>query len=201
MARQYIAVIGAVSLILCLQLSSVQAAPTTTLQQPNWAELSPQQKQILAPLANDWDGLESYRRKNWLGIAQRYPTMPPEQQQRVSAKMKAWAAMTPHERNLAREKFKKLNKVPPEQRAARREKWEQYRALPEPEKKKLREVAAKKRLHKRAEVHAATKPSPSLPKGNLVPKDLNPGQRPDPLTQKTPAASIAPAVSGSAATK
>ena len=112
------------------------------------------------PLSKDWDGLESYRRKKWLGIAQRYPQMPPEQQQRVSARMKAWAALTPQERNLAREKFKKLNKAAPEQRAARREKWEQYRALPEPEKKKLRAAATKKRLHRRGEKQ--TVPTPGV---------------------------------------
>ena len=176
MARSHAAVLGAVSLILSLLLSPAQAAPATPLQQPNWSELTPAQQQILTPLTKDWDGLESFRRKKWLGIAQRYPGMKPEQQQRVSTQMKAWAALTPQERNSARAKFKQQKKELPEQRAAHRQKWEQYQALPEPEKKKFREAAAKKRVRARSEARAAAR------SGN-------------------PSKPIIPALSGSAATK
>jgi hypothetical protein len=42
------------------------------LSQPSWSELNPDQKRILAPLSGDWDKMEGFRRKKWLGIAQRY---------------------------------------------------------------------------------------------------------------------------------
>jgi non-ribosomal peptide synthetase component F len=159
MARPYVTILGAVGLVLSLLLlSPAQAAPATPLQQPNWSELTSQQRRVLAPLAKHWDGLESFRRKKWLGIARRYSVMTPEQQQRVSAQMKDWAALSPQDRIGAREKFKKQEKETPEQRAARRGKWAQYQALPEPEKKKFREKAAKRKLPKHADSGVAARP-------------------------------------------
>src|ERR1700745_3911805 len=143
MARTlFFAIIGAVTL--SIGISSPAIAATTVpleqpLSQPNWAELNPQQKQILAPLAKDWDAMESFRRKKWLGIANRYPAMTPEQQQRVQVQMKPWANLTPEERNAARQKFKKQHTAPHEQREAKRQKWEEYKQLPESEKQKFRE--------------------------------------------------------------
>ena len=128
------------------------------LSQPNWSELNPQQKKILAPLAKDWDGLESFRRKKWLGIANRYPAMTPEQQQRVQVQMKPWSNLTPEERNEARERFKKEHMESQEQREAKRKKWEEYKALPESEKRKFREKAAKKAETKRAKGKFASRP-------------------------------------------
>ena len=128
------------------------------LSQPDWAQLKPQQKQILAPLAKDWDGMESFRRKKWLGIAKRYPSMTPEQQKRVQMQMKPWASPSPEERNAARQKFKKQHMAPHEQREAKRQKWEEYQALPESVKQKFREKAAKQAQARKA--------------GNIAPRPL-----------------------------
>lgn len=55
--------------ILCLALTTVQAAepPATVIigtpPQPDWIKLNDQQKRILAPLAKDWDRMESIRKK------------------------------------------------------------------------------------------------------------------------------------------
>ena len=38
---------------------------------PDWVQLSPAQKNILAPLEEDWDNLEPERRQRWLGLAAR----------------------------------------------------------------------------------------------------------------------------------
>ena len=48
-----------------------------TLGSPSWSQLSPQEKQMLAPLASDWDKLDAQRKQKWRGIAQRYPKMSP----------------------------------------------------------------------------------------------------------------------------
>ena len=147
MARTLLlAIIGAVIWSIGLSSPAIAAAAVSLeqpLTQPNWAELNPQQKQILAPLAKDWDAMESFRRKKWLGIANRYPTMTPEQQQRVQVQIKPWASLTPEERNAARQKFKKQHTAPHELREAKRQKWEEYNRLPESEKQKFREKAAK----------------------------------------------------------
>ena len=151
MARALVTIFAAIALSLVVPASawSATAAP---LAQPNWSELTPQQQQILAPLAKDWDGFGSPRRMKWLGIAKRYPAMEPEQQQRIQTQMKPWASLTPEARNAARANFKKgkkESKETQEQREARRKKWEQYQALPESEKNMFREKAAKKKPPKK----------------------------------------------------
>ena len=76
--------------ILCLALIAppvLADLPTTvligTLPQPAWSQLTTQQKIILAPLANEWEGMENVRKKKWLGIADRYPSMKPDEQLRT----------------------------------------------------------------------------------------------------------------------
>ena len=41
-----------------------------TIELPSYAEI------VLAPLSDDWDSIEFFRRKKWLGIAARFPEMP-----------------------------------------------------------------------------------------------------------------------------
>jgi hypothetical protein len=100
----------------------------------NWADLSPYDQQVLAPLAPEWDKLDTQRKQKWLGIVQRYPNMHPDQQQRIQEQMGAWARLTPDERRAARAQFKTLKQLPPEQRQEVRQKWQEYQRLP-PEKK------------------------------------------------------------------
>ena len=72
---------------------------------PAWAELTADQQMILAPLKADWASLEPDRRRNWIGIANRYPTMDAKRQERVQRRMQRWAeyqSLPEHEReNLA----------------------------------------------------------------------------------------------------
>ena len=131
------------ALILSLGLiaSNPAAAGVPVLHAPNWVELTPQQREVLAPLGGDWAKMDDVRRRKWAGIALRYPTMKPEEQQRLTRQMQAWAKLTPEERTKAREKFKSLQSVPPEQREALKQKWEQYQSLPPEEKQRLAEKA------------------------------------------------------------
>ena len=48
------------------------------LKSPAWKDLSGQDRQVLAPLASDWDHLDAARKQKWLGIAKRYPTLRPD---------------------------------------------------------------------------------------------------------------------------
>ena len=68
MARARFGLILAVALWLATPLG--HAGIALPLSQPSWSELSPAQKRILAPLSGDWDKMEGFRRKKWLGIAQ-----------------------------------------------------------------------------------------------------------------------------------
>ena len=113
------------ALWLCTSLSVLAATPQK--KQPSWAELAPTQQQVLAPLASDWDNFDAQRKRKWIGIAKRYPTMTPDEQARVQRRMQDWAKLTPEQRRAASERYKKIEKLPPEKRQALKSEWEQYR--------------------------------------------------------------------------
>lgn len=99
---------------------------------PLWSELSPKQQAVLAPLAADWDSLDTTRRKKWVTIANRYPKMKPDAQQRLQTRMQAWAQLTPAQRRVARENYKALRQLPRPQRGELRQKWQQHQQSPSP---------------------------------------------------------------------
>ena len=115
--------LAALTLWLCIALSAFAAAADK--KQPDWAQLTPEQQQILAPLSSDWNNFDERKRKKWLLTAKRYPKMKPEQQQRLQTQMKDWAKLTPDQRRVARENYKKLVKQPPEKREAVKKKWQE----------------------------------------------------------------------------
>lgn len=121
------------------------ASALNSFSQPSWSELSIEQKTVLAPLVNDWDELEPYRKKKWLGIAQRFGTLAPEEKARVQTRMKEWARLSPAERKAARDSFTSMRKAPAEHHGIMKEtirqKWQEYSELPEDEKKQLRSEA------------------------------------------------------------
>ena len=135
--------IGGVILALTLVAAAIAEPPTTvvigTLPQPDWEALSPTQKSVLAPLASDWNSMENLPRKKWLGIAERYPTMKPDEQRRVQQRMREWASLTPEQRSKVRGTYKDFNQLPPEQKAVVKQKWEAYSNLPSDEKQRIRE--------------------------------------------------------------
>lgn len=145
MAKKHLA---AVILSLFLTASGWAATPSPSLvataPQPMWSELSVQQKIILAPLSDDWDSLESYRQKKWLGIVDRFSAMKPDEQRRVQGQMQEWGKLTSEQRQQARENFKTVNQLPAEKKQELKQKWEEYTNLPEDEKEKLKQQAASK---------------------------------------------------------
>lgn len=88
--------------------------------------------------------MDPFRRKKWLGIAQRYPAMSAGEQASIQRNMQEWARLAPEERKAAREKFKTLKKAGPEQQQSVRQKWEEYQALPQEERDRLSERAARR---------------------------------------------------------
>lgn len=139
-------------LILCALLTVAQAAepPTSvvlgTPPQPNWVQLSLAQKTALAPLANEWDMLNNLRRRQWLGIADRFPSMKPDEQQRTQDRMREWVSLTPEQRSQARSSYKDFKQLPADQKQRVKQKWEAYSSLPEEEKQRLRESGKSARL-------------------------------------------------------
>jgi hypothetical protein len=111
------------------------------LPQPDWKQLNANQKQILVPLANQWDSLDHARRKKWLGIADRFGAMTPDEQMRLQTRISDWARLSADDRKAAREKYKSLQSAPPETKETLKQKWQQYLDLPEEEKARLKAQA------------------------------------------------------------
>ena len=105
--------------------AATAAATDTRTARPLWSELSPKQQAVLAPLAADWEGLDSTRRKKWVAIANRYPSMGSGEQQRLQDRMQAWAKLTPQERRVARDNYRALRQLPSSQRKEVRQQWQQ----------------------------------------------------------------------------
>jgi hypothetical protein len=125
MKQIYAAIILIAALFVAMPAMAAAMAPRIS-----WQELSPQQQQILAPLANDWSSLSEKQQKNFIGIAKRYPELTPLKQQRLQERLLKWSKLTPAQRRKAREKYQSFNELPPEKREA--------------EKQTLREQHAKK---------------------------------------------------------
>ena len=119
--------LAALMLGLCIALSAFAAAPEK--KQPDWVQLTPEQQDILAPLASDWNNFDNMRRRKWLLLVKRYPRMKPESQQRLQTQMRAWAELTPEQRQIARENYKKLAQQPPEKREVVKQKWHERQKL------------------------------------------------------------------------
>ena len=124
MAKTFVALI--VALFIAFPAASQTRSEGKKAPRPAWSDLSPAQQQVLAPLQQEWEQLDTTRRKKWVSIADRYPTMKPAEQQRLQKRMQEWAALTPDERRAARERYQTLKKLPPQQRKEVREKWQEY---------------------------------------------------------------------------
>ncbi|MBS1142460.1 MAG: hypothetical protein H6R13_3913 [Proteobacteria bacterium] len=142
--------LGGLILSLALSYSFAAEPPTTAIigtpPQPGWGQLNGQQKNILAPLAKDWDGMENIRKKKWLGIAERFPTMKQDEQQRMQDRMREWADLSPTERSKVRDTYKDFKQLPPEQKQVIKQKWEAYSNLPPDEKQRIRETGKSSKL-------------------------------------------------------
>ncbi|SPK72964.1 putative lipoprotein [Cupriavidus taiwanensis] len=128
---------------------------------PAWADLSPVNQRILAPLQPLWDSLPELNRHKWLRIAARYPKYSPAEQARLQARMAEWVSMTPQQRRLARENYQITRSLPTEKKA---EAWDKYQQLPEEQKKKL---AAADHVPRRPGAVSA------LPTGKRLPSDTS----------------------------
>ena len=154
--------------------TSVAVAATPAEKRSQWSDLTPEQKQILSPLAGEWDQLDAPRRAKWLGIAKRYPQMTPTSQKRVQNRMAEWVRLTPEERRMAREQYRKIGKLPPEKRETVVQEWAEYQQLPADVKRRLAAEPQKKpetresRVQKKTAANAKQSAPSSSPASSLV---------------------------------
>ena len=143
--------------------------PPATFATPpaTWVELTPVQRTLLAPLANDWASISVSQRSKWLSSTPMLATLPAAELARLHERMRDWARLTPAERLNARIGFQVAKQVDADQRQA---KWEAYQSLP-PEKRQALNDKAVARRHALASAPGLS-PKPLLatgPKSNIVP--------------------------------
>ena len=178
-------VVGA---LLALFASVCLGAALVPLTAPNWAQLSAQQKEVLKPLAGEWDSLDALRRKKWIVVADRYPKMKPEEKKRLQARMVDWARLSPEQRRVARENYKSAKAVPAEQKKAE---WQQYQTLTEAQKQQLAAGADQK---KPANQKAQRRQNESLAAKPVVPQKSRAAAPAAPVVPVAPAFTAAPMV-------
>lgn len=133
-----------------------------------WAELTPKQQALLAPLERDWPEIADPQRSKWLSATPTLATMSGEEIKRVHDRMRDWTRLSGTERANARIGFQVTRQLTAEQRQAR---WEAYLALPAEERKALAEKAkARREAQAKAGGDASHKRITAAPKSNIVPE-------------------------------
>ena len=196
--KSFIAVASAALMLCVLGLSassaSAQSAPSAAhgktaaipVKKPDgtWESLKPAQQQTLAPLESDWDYMLPDSRKKWVQVANIYPKMSGQDQQRLQSRMASWSKLSQKERRLARENYLSSLKFPAEKKA---EAWTAYQKLSDEQKKKLAATQSKK---KPSAINA-----PTLQQSTVNLSGTPPPPAPNPRSM--PTAEVAPATESS----
>lgn len=152
-----------------------------------WESLKPAQQKILAPLEGDWDYMLPDSRKKWTQVANIYPKMSAQDQERLQSRMASWSNLSQKERRLARENYLTSLKFPAEKKA---EAWYAYQKLTDDQKKKLAESEVKK---KPTAANAPTlqqhpiSPKTALPTTVLAPNTSAPAENTGSNAESSPA--------------
>ena len=151
-----------------------------------WESLKPAQQQILAPLESDWDYMLPDSRRKWIQVANIYPKMSTQDQERLQSRMTSWSNLSQKERRIARENYLASLKFPAEKKA---EAWSAYQKLSDEQKKKLAESESKK---KPTAANAPTlqqhpiSPKAALPTTVLAPIPAAPAENSGSSTESSP---------------
>ncbi|ANI99445.1 hypothetical protein A8O14_04655 [Polynucleobacter wuianus] len=147
------------------------AIPTKT-PDGTWDGLNLAQQKILAPLESDWDYMLPDSRKKWIYVANLYPKMSTQDQDRLQSRMISWSNLSQKDRRIARENYLASLKFPAEKKA---EAWSAYQKLSDEQKKKLAEMEAKKKPNainaptlQQHNIKQETTPPPPAPRPRAV---------------------------------
>ena len=84
--------------------------------------------------------MSALTKRRWLLLADRYPTMDAQEQDKLRTRMVTWASLSAQQRNQARLNFANVKRLSPEELQA---KWEEYQALSEAQRQRLAAQARK----------------------------------------------------------
>jgi len=132
----------------------------TTLTQtplgPPFSNLTAYQAEVLKPLQPVWDELGEVRKRKWIEIANRLPTLSDDEKNRITQRMQEWAALTSQQRRQVRDNFTEaMGKTAAERQAQ----WEEYQKL-SPEARAALAERAQQELRQRREAAASNPKAP-----------------------------------------
>ena len=107
-----------------------------------WTQLSAAQRGVLAPLERDWKTITPGQQQKWAAIANRFPTLPAPDRERVQQRLSDWSRLSPQERASVRMNFQEARQLSPQER---QQQWQAYRALPPDQRRALAENAERAR--------------------------------------------------------
>ncbi len=105
------------------------------LAQPLWSELSPAQRETLAPLESRWNGLPLAKKRAWLTLTEKMPTMSAGDRAKAQARIQEWASLTPEQRRMARNNYRLAKSLDRDERLAT---WESYNLMTPEQRSVLR---------------------------------------------------------------
>ncbi|MDM0045590.1 DUF3106 domain-containing protein [Variovorax dokdonensis] len=145
---------------------------------PSWKDLTPEQKQALAPLSGHWNRLHPAQKRKWLALSRNFDDMTEHEKATLRGRMTDWASLSPQERTRARLNYAEIERLAPADE--RKAKWEAYQALSPEERRKLADQATTR-------LPGAAVPAKPVPQRMLAPVPQADGnsQRP-PKIQVTP---------------
>ncbi len=148
--------LGAVWLTIAC-LAQPLAAHTET--GPHWDNLTLAQQQTLAPLRQDWQGIDAARKQKWLEVAGRFDQLPVAERSRIQQRMAEWARLPPAERARVRQQFLETRSISADERQAR---WQEYQTLP-PEKRQQLAAQAQQREAQQRQAQQRSTPATQAP--------------------------------------
>jgi Protein of unknown function (DUF3106) len=108
-----------------------EAGKDLKIPQRPWKSLPVESREVLAPLAADWDKMPGYQQSRLLSAARQYPKLRPIQQERFHERIRDWATMSPDQRKAARDSYQGMQKLPPAKQHELRERWLERKGNPE----------------------------------------------------------------------
>lgn len=105
------------------------------LAQPLWNELTPVQRETLAPLEPTWNALPLAKKRSWLALTDKMPTMDTAERATAQARIQAWAALSPEQRRMARNNYRLAKTLDRDERLAT---WESYSQMTPEQRSVLR---------------------------------------------------------------
>jgi hypothetical protein len=91
-----------------------------------WASLSEEQRTLLAPFEDQWSDLPKREKQALADLAQRFPEVSGDDQERSMKRLAEWAELSPEDRRLARYNYRWMQGI---ERRELLEAWDRYQRL------------------------------------------------------------------------